>query len=206
MGFSFKNAAKGFGLGGIAGIVPGGLFSSLNKRKGYTPYNPGPPVGASDIGLIESLKGPLSGVNKKAQGRLTGALGRVSGQANENMRARGVMQSDYIPQEVSRAGTTASTGIEDTLLGALGGASYDEFGKQKEHEANLALAREIGALSAPTLLQQILGGLGGGANAAGQFGSLYSALNNRPSSGSYQSPSYKSRLRLNNGYEFGGGY
>lgn len=163
---------------------------------------------AGDVALLDPLKDPLAAIKRKRQSALDAELGKISSQATESMRGRGVSRSDYIPQEISRAGGMASRGIEDTLLGALGGASYDELQKKQEHDRNLALAREIGSLSAPSLLEQILGGLGGAAGAGAQFGSLFSALGKKKKGLEYGGGSGElpDSLSLFPGFGASGGY
>lgn len=138
-------------------------------------------MSASGVRLIDQLRDPLTGINKQRQESLKGSLGRIGSRQTASSRASGRVLGEYAPAELSRAGGMASRSLEDTLLGALGGASFDETRKQQEHQASMALAREIGALSAPSLLQQVLGGLSGGARTGMQFGQLYGALN-KPSS------------------------
>lgn len=133
-------------------------------------------LAASNVPLLDQLKDPLSGINKKAQANLQDILGQLGTQATTSAKASGRTTGSYAPAELARVGTNASNTIQDTLLGALGGTSYDELLKQKEQERNLALARRIGDLSAPSLLQQILGGLGSGAQTGAQFYSLFHAL------------------------------
>lgn len=133
-------------------------------------------LAGGDVKLLDPLKAPLSGINKKAQGSLQEALGKIGDRQTQSARASGRVRGEYAPAELGRAGTMASSSIEDALSGALGNASYDEVRKQKEHEQNLALAREIGDLTAPSVIQQILSGLGGGANAAGAGKALYDSL------------------------------
>lgn len=133
-------------------------------------------LAGNDVKLLDPLKAPLSGINKKAQGSLQEALGKIGERQTESARASGRIRGEYAPAELGRAGTMASSSIEDALAGALGNASYDEIRKQKEHEQNLALAREIGDLTAPSVLQQVLSGLGGAASAAGAGKALYDSL------------------------------
>lgn len=158
---------------------------------------------AKDVGLIEALKEPVSGINKKRQSSLQGRIGGISDQAKANMLGRGVAKSDYIPEQISQAGEMGSRGIEDALLGALGESSLGENKKQREHEANLALIEEISALSKPSVLQQVLGGLSGAAQAGAQFGGLYQALGKNKAGMEYADyrgprPSYTSKLDLLN--------
>lgn len=131
---------------------------------------------AGGVKLIDKLKSPLGGYNQQAQGSLQDALGRIGTRQNASAKASGRVRGEYGQAELNRAGTRASGAIEDTLLGSLGGTSYDEVLKQKEHQRNLMLAKMIGDANAPSALEQVLSGLGGGARAGGQFYSLYNAL------------------------------
>jgi hypothetical protein len=135
---------------------------------------------AGDIKLNDKLRDPLAAINKSSQDKLTAALGTIGTRQKTSNMASGRVMGEYAPAELARAGTQASTSIEDQLLGALGGTSYSEHLKEQEHQRDLALAKEIGSLNAPSTLQQVLGGLGGVANVAGQFGSLYKGLSKRP--------------------------
>lgn len=133
----------------------------------------------SDVKLLDPLKDPLSKINKKSQSSLQDALNQIGARQTASANASGRVQGQYAPAELARAGNQASLGIEDALAGAYGGASYDELKKQQEHEQNLALAREIGDLTAPSVLEQVLSGLGGGVRTGGQAYALYNQLGNQ---------------------------
>jgi hypothetical protein len=139
---------------------------------------------AGDVKLNDSIRGPLSSINKKAQGGLEAALGRIGSRQKASSVASGRVEGTYAPAELARGGAQASSGIEDALLGALGNTSYDEMTKDHDQEQNLALANEIARLNAPSVLEQVLSGLGGGAKAAGGFASLYKSLNRNQTGGS----------------------
>jgi hypothetical protein len=139
------------------------------------------PLFANGISLTDKLRDPLSAINSGSQDKLSLALGAIGDRQRASNRAVGRTQGSYAPAELSRATQTASTGLKDKLLGALGDASYSEYKKNRDHQRNMALVNEIGDLSAPSILEQILGGLGGGAKAGGEFYSLYNSLNKRPS-------------------------
>jgi len=133
-------------------------------------------LGAGGVKLIDQLRDPLQQINTQGQNNLQGILQRIGTRQTASSKASGRVQGQYAPQELARSGGIASRGLEDTLAGALGGASLDEVRKQQEHQRNLALVRQIGDLMSPSILQQVLAGLGGGAKAGAQGYALYSAL------------------------------
>lgn len=140
---------------------------------------------ASGVKLIDQLRQPIQKANRQAQDPLQAALGRLSSRQTASNKASGRVLGEYAPAELSRAGSRASTGIEDVLSGALAGGSYDEVLKQQEHERSLALAQEIGDLSAPSVLEQVLAGLGGGGRAGAQFYQLYNQFPRKKSDTNY---------------------
>lgn len=188
MGFGWEDA--------LAAANPIGwgpaLYKHATEGNGYTP--PGPntrkPLGAADIGLSDPLKDPLGKIAGQTQGNLSNALGRIKGQAATSSIASGRPVGQYQGEAIGRANTLASRGINDALGGTLGGASLKDKQNQIEFENNMALANEIGALNAPNLLQQVLGGVGGAANTGLKFKGLSDALGKNGSTGSsYQETS-----------------
>lgn len=153
---------------------------------------------ADNISLRQPLMDPLRKINRKAQDSLQAALGNIAARQQASALASGRIRGEYAPAELALAGQNASTSIEDALAGALGGTSYSEQLKDMEHKRNLDLAREIGALSAPSLLEQVLGGLGGASKTGAQFYGLYEGVR-KPKVGNNR-PSYGSPLRLDGGY------
>lgn len=115
---------------------------------------------SGDVKLNKSLLDPINKIGQKSRASLEGALGRVQGRNRAGQEASGRTQGEYTGQELGRASTMANRGVEDTLAGALGGASYDELMAEQEHQRNLALANEIGKSSKPGLLEEVLGGIG----------------------------------------------
>lgn len=132
---------------------------------------------ANGVNLNDSLRTPLQGINKKSQGNLQDALGRISARQTTSNAVSGRPQGEYAPAELQRSGTQASGDIESQLLQALGGASYDEQQKQKEQDSNIALARQIGSINSPNSAQELLAALGSVGSIAGTGYGLYK---NRP--------------------------
>lgn len=144
---------------------------------------------AGDVKLADPLKELTSGYGKTAQGGLSDALGRITNQAKKSQIASGRVQGDYMGQALGRSNSLASQKINNTLGGVLGGVSLKDLQSQQEFERQMALAQEIGDLNSPSTLQEVLGGLGGGADLALQGKGLYDALGRGKGGGSYRGAS-----------------
>lgn len=144
----------------------------------------------SKVPLLEELRGPLRQIGAGRRNSLKSSIGGISERQAASSRASGRVLGEYAPAALSEAGTQAYGGIEDALLGALGGASLDEVQKRKEHEDNLALVQQIGDLNSPSTLEEVLMGLSGGAKAGGQAASLYQALGKGGGGGYSKNPAY----------------
>lgn len=190
------------------------LYKYATADNGYRPSGPSnrKPMMATDVNLLDPLKGPLGDINKKGQSSLSNALASGQNQARTSQIATGRPEGQYIGETLGRANTMASRGIEDALGGVLGGASLQDLQAQKEFEANMALVNEIAAMNEPTLFQEVLSGIGGGANTGLQFKSLYDALGRgRGGGGSGSSRSLSPNLSVYDPYSsgygrYGGGY
>ena len=134
----------------------------------------------SDVELLGQLKEPLSGISRKRRGSLEESLGRISGQLQRNAGIAGRPQSDYIPQELTRASERSLQDVDNALLGVLGEGSLQDYNDEQDYQRNIKLAKEIGSILSPSIIQQIAGGLGGAGNAALQFKSLYDSLGRQP--------------------------
>lgn len=201
MGFGWED---GLALANPIGWGPS-LYKNLSKGNGYTPSAPvnTPPMTADKVKLLDPLKGQLGGYAKSGQNSLSDALGTLNNQATTSAQASGRVMGDYQGQALGRANTMASRGINDSVAGLLGGASLKDAQSQQEFEQKMALAREIGAMNSPTMLQEIIGGISGGANVAGQGASLYQALGNRGGGGGSSSGSLPPNLSLYDPYSSG---
>lgn len=179
MGFGFSD----LGALALAPVTGGGsliLKNQWDKRKNNVGPAPGQtprdPLMASDVQLEAPLKAPLQGIQKTAQGNLADALGTISGNAAASADASGRIRGDYTGQALGRANTAASSGIDDTLAAILGETSLKHKQSDLGYQDNIALAKYIGELNKPTALEEILAGLGGAADTAGQGAALYQAL------------------------------
>jgi len=181
----------GTALGGVGGGLLAHYWDDLNKHGNGSPgVSSRVPLTAGNVKLIDPLKDPLTGINKRAQGSLQAALGRIQGQSLASGRASGRISGSYIPQELNRASTMGSRGIEDTLYGGLGGASLKDMLAAQEHQRNLELVNEIGGELSPSILQQIFGGLGAAGQAGAGISSIYSSLNKKQPTNTSIYPGY----------------
>lgn len=138
-----------------------------------------------DVKLTDQLKPILGSYNQNAQGSLSDALGRITNQAKTSARASGRVQGQYQPLALNRANSMASQGITNSLGSVLGGVSLKDIQNQKLFEQQMALANEIGDLNSPSTLQEVLAGLGGGADLALRGKGIYDALSRRSPADNY---------------------
>lgn len=186
--------------------LPGGpeynIYKQFKRGNGYTPPGPStvPPLEASDVKLLPELNAPLSAINTKGQSNLSDALGSLTSRETTSAQASGRTPGVYAPQQISKAGSRASSGLEDALRGVAGGSSLKDTQNQREYEANMKLASEIGSINAPSMFQQLMSAATLGGSSAGEFKGLYDALGkNDKLKNKNQGPSYSDP------YSYGGG-
>lgn len=136
----------------------------------------GPPAQASDINLNPSLTKTLGTIGTGAQGKISDIYGRMRTQMASDARPKSVGPGSYADQRF-----TTGQGISNKNLGAglenvLGNEGYESWKNQRDFNQNMALANYTGALNKPSLLEQALGGLSGGAQLGGQGYGLYQSL------------------------------
>lgn len=140
---------------------------------------------ASGINLNDTLKDPLSAIGQGASGRLEGALGRIRTRFNAGASASGRHASPYFDETIGDAANLGERGIEDSLYGVLGGASYKNRLGERDHLRKMELAKRIGSMNSPSTLQEVLGGIG----LAGQTIPAFIQGGNALASGLKKSPS-----------------
>lgn len=113
-----------------------------------------------NVKLSEQLRDPIAGIASKRKASLESTLGRVQARSRAGQEATGRPMGEYTAQELGRAGDLSSRGVEDTLLGVIGGSSYKDVINQQEHERKMDLARRIGRAYNPKMGQEILQGIG----------------------------------------------
>lgn len=200
----------GFGLGdlgawALAPVTGGGsliLKNAWDKRRPGDPGDPAPrdPLTAGDVTLGDPLKKPLHGIQSGAQTSLADSLGASLGNATASQVASGRVRGDYTGKELGRASAAAGRGVDDALMKVLGETSLKYKQNELGYQDNLALASRIGALNKPSTLEEILAGLGGGADTALKAKGLWDALN---AGKSYGKPSVTTSAYDSNGEYYG---
>lgn len=170
----------GLALAGIPGGPEYGMYRQFKEGNGYTPtYSSRAPITAKDVRLIDPLKKTVGGYAQAGQSSLADALGKINNQITASQIASGRQPGQYTGQALTRADILASRGINDTAAGVLGQTSLKDTQNEQAFQDNMALAREIGALNSPSLIQEILGAVNGTADAAGKAKALYDAIGSR---------------------------
>lgn len=126
-------------------------------------------MSAGGIKLRDPLKQPLGAIGAQRQSSLQDALGGITERSRASQMASGRPQGQYTGQALGMANTLASRGIDDSLYGLIGEASYGEDRADRDHLRMVSLAKKYGNAMKPSTMQEILGGVGaiGGAIAPG---------------------------------------
>lgn len=156
---------------------------------------------AGSVKSLPQLGDALGGIQKTQGNNLSKVFDRV----RSRFQSEGNPKSDYFDQRMGVAQDFANRGLESSLEGVLGDASYKDALSERDHGQNMQLVQRIGALNKPSTLEEVLMGLSGAAGVAGQFAPLYKSLSNRtpnyvPSYGSARNP-YADALDIFRGYE-----
>lgn len=114
-------------------------------------------------------------------------LGEIRKPQSENIsssysRLRGTLPqgSTYATERFDKLGGLSQGGLKTNLESVLGNTSYGDWKNERDYQHNVALAERIGGLMAPSVLQQVLGGLSGAAQAGGDIYGAYSNFSKRP--------------------------
>lgn len=127
---------------------------------------------ASGVQLNPELKSVLGQIAAPQSKNITDAYSKLRGGIAPT--------SDYATERFAKTGGLAQGNLESVLGGVLGNTSYGDVKNERDYQQNYELAKRIGELNAPSLLEQVLGGLGGGAQTGGQFAGLYNSLKKPP--------------------------
>jgi hypothetical protein len=137
------------------------------------------------------LKDPLAGIGGQTSGRLNDSASMIRNRFNAGASATGRPASPYFDQQFGQAQAQGQRGIEDSLYGVLGNASYKDQLAVRDHQRKMALAKMIGGANKPSTLQEVLGGIGAFAPAmpalAGGAKSLYNSMGTSGASNSLPS-------------------
>lgn len=134
----------------------------------------------SSVKLRDSLKDPLSAIGGASQGRLQDVLGRITAQGQAGQMASGRPTGQYMGQMMGQANTLASRGIDDSLYGVIGNASYGQDRADRDHIRQMALAKKLGGMMKPNAMSEILSGIGSLGKLIPAGTSLYNAMGSQP--------------------------
>jgi hypothetical protein len=141
----------------------------------------------SDISLPKDLTSILGQIGTPQQAKITDIYGRMRKQASADTNLPAWMRvrpGGYTDTTLSKGENISQAGLKSGLEGVLGETGYGDWKAERDYQQNMALAKRIGDLMAPSLLEQVLGGLGGGAQAGGQMYGLFKGFS-KPSSTQY---------------------
>lgn len=200
MGF-LSNAFKhpGWYAGGL------GLGLAMNnfgqpEASPALPFKTGPAKTAKDVTLDSSLTRTLGGIGDTQGTAISGAYGRARTQAAADARPTG----SYYGQRLGTGEALSQGNLRSGLENVLGGEGYADWKSKRDFDENMALAQFTGELMKPSTTEEVMAGLGGGAQAGGQFYGLYNALSKRPAYSSAMQP-YTQSSAPNPSYYMSGG-
>jgi hypothetical protein len=155
------------------------------KNNIQIPYSTGPATQASGVGLNPTLTDVLGGIGSTQQGNIGSTYNNLRTQAKGNgATPAGIAPGSYADQRFTTGQNLANQNLKAGLGGVLGNEGYQSWKNQRDFNQNMALAKYTGALNKPSLLEQALGGLSGGA----QVGGMVSAMRKPKSQGTYYQP------------------
>jgi hypothetical protein len=135
---------------------------------------------AGDIKLAKPLQSPLSGIAGKSRSRLQDILGQRTDQIRQDQLVSGRPMGEYTGFALGQASDAAGRGVDNSLYGVLGDASLRDYRSNQDYQRQMQLAKEIGDLNRPSLIQEISGLLTGAGTSAGSFKNIYDQFSNRP--------------------------
>jgi hypothetical protein len=139
---------------------------------------------ASGVGLPPDLAQTLSTIGSGASGQIAQNYGTANRQNNQNRTIAGLGgPSSYGTQQMETQEPLAQGNLEATLAGGLGNTAYNNQIQQRNFNQSMDVANQVGNALRPNSLEQIMSGIGGGANAAMQiypFMSMFQGGGNPP--------------------------
>lgn len=134
---------------------------------------------AGGVALPPDLKQALSGVGAGG----TSGINDIYAKQKQRMDQEAATKvpgnvNSYGPQRMATQQGLDQGNLEAALGGTLGDTGYNNALQEREFGQNEALARQIGSLNKPDLLQQILSGIG---NVGSPIATYYGLKGNKPS-------------------------
>lgn len=174
LGNAFKHPGW-YALGGIGGLAMNNFGQPESNPS--LPYKTGPAATASDVKLDSSLAKTLGGIGDSQGSAISGTYGRAKTQRAADARPSA---GGYYAERLGSGETQSQGNLKSGLENVLGGEGYADWKGLRDYGENMNLAQLTGQLNKPSTLEEILSGLGVGAQAGGQLAGLYQALASRP--------------------------
>lgn len=165
--------------GGMSLLGYPGVFDRNNPS---LPYATAAPVTASGIALDPKLTAILGEQGKGPQNSLNEVYGRIRSRFGADQAARGQAPNPtggYAGNRFDVGQNQSDLNLRGNLESVLGNTGYSQFKGNRDFQQNMQLAQLTGDINKPSTTEEILSGLGGGAQVAGQFGGLSNALGSR---------------------------
>lgn len=145
---------------------------------GDSKVNANPLLTGSNIKIDPSLQATLGQIGKGPQNSLQDIFGKVRSQFAADAAGRGVKApatGSYIDNRLGTTEDLATQHLQNSLESVLGNTAYETAKADRNYQQDYGLAKQVGELNKPSTLEEILSGLGGGAQVGGQFAGLYNA-------------------------------
>lgn len=166
---------------GLKVLDPLNVFGFQKSSSPTIPYATGPAAQASGVKLNTTLADALGGIGAGQSQNIAGTYGNLRSQAASGAGPKGIAPGSYADQRFITGQGLANQNLGAGLEGVLGNEGYQSFKNNRDFNQNMALAQYTGEINKPSLLEQALSGLGGGAQAGGMAFGLYNSLKKNPS-------------------------
>lgn len=159
---------------------------------------------AGGVKMPQDLTDALSGIGAGG----TAGINNIYSQAKQRQAQEGALKvpgnaNSYGPQRMGVQQGLDQGGLEAALGGVLGDTGYKDTLQEREFGQNKQLAEETAALNKPSLLQEILQGIGGVGKTAGTYYGMKGMNSGGQLPAQYQGGPDYGRLSLYQGNPFG---
>jgi len=144
------------------------------------PWRKTPPKLANTINLDPNLSAALGAINKEQSGNIGNVYGGMRTQFSQDAVPHKAQPGGYADRRLTATEALSNQNLMGSLGAVSGDQAYTDYKAQRDFENNMALAKLTGELNKPSTLEQVLGGLSGGAQMGGQGYALYQSMNKAP--------------------------
>lgn len=137
------------------------------------------PTTASQIAIPSSLTDVLGQIGSGQQSAISGAYAKKKQQMLADAlpgRATVLAPGSYASERLGTGENLSMGNLRSGLEQVLGNTAYGDWKNERDFRQNYELAKLAGELMRPSTVEQVLSGLGGGAQTGGQFMGLYNSL------------------------------